>query len=282
MGRKTLTSLAISSTGNCIDLHFRGYNCLRFRYLFSMRIEGKEGEEPKVPKMGYALKIRSFIKTKIRSLFHVDVTDPCLFPESEKRWKAVLKNIVREKRGDVEHHKEVDPTTMLKIYKLAGHLKKAIEGRGSADYVNLLGKIDPTLHNSIHTLVQDIAMMILETYEVRRGRENMENLEVTDFQVFDDNIYEFRYIRKTISEPEKQNPLGTNPRCAGVIPFIEMANGFNPAEFFEFYMNLLPKEPNKSKNKVFLFPMARKPSNKFSIHNPAHKLYEANMKGGTS
>jgi hypothetical protein len=231
--------------------------------------------------MATASKIRSCIKMKIKDLYKVDVTDSCSFPEAEKSWKSMKKNIVKEKRGEVDHHPEIDPDTLLKFYKLASNIKVAVEGRGTPEYWNLLKEVPVHLHVKMNYIIQYVAMMILESYEVRRGVENMENLLVSDFKVFDDPLYKFKYVRKVISEPEKQNQMGTNSQCAGVIPFIKLAGAINPGEFFQWYMGLLPTEAHKTKGQNYLFPKPYSPSKKFDIHNPKQCLFETNKKGGS-
>jgi hypothetical protein len=232
--------------------------------------------------MATACKIRSSIKMKIKVLYKKDVTDACLFPESEKAWKSLQKNIVKQKRGEVQHHREVAPATLIKIYELAKHIKAAIDARGTDEYSDLLKRVDVQHHMKMNYIVQYVAMLVLESYEVRRGCENMENLLVTDFKVFDDELYDFKYVRKVISEAEKQNPLGTNSQCAGVIPFIMLAGEFVPGEWFQWYMGLLPAEANKTHGKNFLFPKPKSYSLKFNIHEKDHCMFEANKKGESS
>ena len=40
-------------------------------------------------------------------------------------------------------------------------------------------------------------------FEVRRGGENMDNLVADDFKIFGNEVLEFKYIRKCVSEKEK-------------------------------------------------------------------------------
>ena len=48
-----------------------------------------------------------------------------------------------------------------------------------------------------------------------------------------DEQFEFNYIRKVVSEAEKNQQGGSNSRCHGVIPFLHLAAGFNPGAFFQ-------------------------------------------------
>ena len=70
-----------------------------------------------------------------------------------------------------------------------------MESRGSGDYEEKLKKIPARYHDRVHCLVQWGAELILMMYEVRRGVENLDVLEATQFKVFEDDLYDFKYIR---------------------------------------------------------------------------------------
>ena len=75
---------------------------------------------------------------------------------------------------------------------------------------------------------------------------------------FEHWYFERWYIRKVYSEAEKNNPMGSNTQCAGVIPDMDMqGSGFNPFSYFKTYNSLLPTEPHSKYQKYFLFPMGR-------------------------
>ena len=76
--------------------------------------------------------------------------------------------------------------------------------------------------------------MILNFYEVRRGSENLDELKVASFKVFEDNNYEFRYLKQIVSEQDKNHPLGTNVRCNGVITYMTIDGNFNPGEYLKY------------------------------------------------
>ena len=92
----------------------------------------------------------------------------------------------------------MDPRTLLKIYQLLMDAKNVIDSRGSTDYEEKLRKVPARYHDRVHYLVQWGAELILMMYEVRRGVENLDVLEATHFKVFDDDLYDFKYIRSII------------------------------------------------------------------------------------
>ena len=103
--------------------------------------------------------------------------------------------------------------------------------------------------------------------------------------MFEDDCYEFKYIRQIVSEQDKNHRDGTNVRCNGVIPVMTIYGSFNPGEYLEFYMSFLPLEATKINSEGgWLFPRARKHGvGAYNIHNPKEmKLFEPNMKGNLS
>ena len=219
---------------------------------------------------------------EIKERHQVDVDDICLFPNHDKLWKSIGKMLVNQGRNTTEHHEEVHPETMLKIYQLLALLVKVVKARGTAEYKDLLAQLPAELHGSYHNTFQWGAMFILIMFEVRRGKEGMEFLQVGHFQEFSDEIWDFKYIRKIVSESEKNNPLGSNTLCHGVIPDMNLPSGFNPFQYFKTYLSHLPTEPHKDYQKIFLFPMGRRQqSNKFCLHDPDQPLYEQNKKSKT-
>ena len=93
------------------------------RFFFSMRVEAADDGTEKLPKRKYAEKIRSSVKCTIQNLYRVDITDPCLFPEASKKWKAFVAELV-------DHHDKIDPVTVQLIYELMVNVKIALEAIG--------------------------------------------------------------------------------------------------------------------------------------------------------
>ena len=199
-----------------------------------------------MPKKAYAEKIKSNIKIKIAEEYKVDVYDPILFPNLPNKWKAFVAELVKKRRAEVDHHEEVDPVTMESIFVMLANVKEAIESRGKKEYEDILSRIPAEYHDKLNYLLMWGAQLILTLYEVRRGGEGLEELKKKDFDVIEDRIYDFKYIRKVESEKEKNHKEGSNSSCHGVIPFLDLAEGFNPGEYMEFYMSLVPDNLTKT------------------------------------
>lgn len=165
------------------------------RFFFSLRVVAADDGTEKLPKRRYAEKIRSNIKCVMVERFKVDITDPASFPQAAKRWKSFLAELVKNNRAETEHHEEVDPETMNAIMKLLVNVKNALLARGTEKYNELLSKIPAGYHGQLNYLLQYGALFILTLYEVRRGREGLELLRKADFTIFEDAVFDFKYIR---------------------------------------------------------------------------------------
>ena len=250
-----------------------------FRFFFQVRVKDKDGNIL-VPKKNTLAAYKSAIRMEVKELHKVDIFDSCLFPEHQKLWRSVEKMLVSEGRSETRHHDEVEPNTMRKIYHLLSLVEDLINSRGIPEYEEKLAKLPAHLHANVHKLLQWGAMFILIMFEVRRGSEGIENLEVEHFQVFEDAIFNFRYMRKVVSEAEKNQQLGSNSQCHGVIPDMLIDDVLNPFSYMQTYIGLLPTDAHKEKGKRYLFPMCRASNQaKFNLHDPNEKLFEANKKG---
>jgi len=249
------------------------------RYFFQYRVKGKTGEEM-LPKRQTAQAVRSRLKSELIAQYKIDITDNLKFPDNEKKWKALVMEIVAAGRNETTHHEEVFPETMLAIYQLLGKVVAVLMARGTPDYQRLLATIPADVQGRLHVVLQWGAIFVLQMFEVRRGVENLEFLEAPDFKEISDKLWDFQYIKNTKSEAEKNNPGGNNTRCHGVIPDLLISDNFNPFKLFQLYKSLIPVVPNKKTGKIYLFPKPRLSSKKFSPHDAAAPLYESNQKVG--
>lgn len=249
-----------------------------FRYFFQYRVKGKTGEEM-LPKRQTAQAVRSRLKSELIAQYKIDITDNLKFPDNEKKWKALVMEIVAAGRNETTHHEEVFPETMLAIYQLLGKVVAVLMARGTPDYQRLLATIPGDVQGRLHVVLQWGAIFVLQMFQVRRGVENLEFLEAPDFKEISDKLWDFQYIKNTKLEAEKNNPGGNNTRCHGVFPDLLISDNFNPIKLFQLYKSLIPVVPNKKTGKIYLFPKPRLASKKFSPHDAAAPLYESNQKG---
>ena len=247
-------------------------------YFWSMKVESGQR-----PKKNYASKLKTSIKMQMIEDYKVDITDEKLFPQFTKRWKSFVDKLAEEGRADTTHKEEIPATTLEKIYELLWNVKEALENRGAEDYeAKYLSKIPATYHDQLNKVLQWGAALVLVFYEVRRGKENLDELKALAMKVMEDENYVFKYIKNVLSETDKNHPGGTNVRCYGVIPFMEVNGSWNPGLFFEFYLKFIPTKPTKEHLPGgWLFPRPRKHSTaSLNIHKAGEmQLYEPNMKG---
>ena len=85
---------------------------------------------------------------------------------------------------------------MEAIWKLLASVKDIFEARGTKEYrAKLTAEIPLSWQNKINYILQFGMQFILTLYEVRRGRENLDQLRRNDFEIIEDKIYNFKYIR---------------------------------------------------------------------------------------
>ena len=164
------------------------------RFFFSLRVTANDGVE-KLPKKGYAGKIRSNLKCAILDKYRVDIQDALIFPNASKKWKSFVNQLVVNNRSEVEHHEEIDPITMACITELIVDAMDALVARGTASYMENFTKIPIGWHGRLNYILQYGAQFILTLYEVRRGKEGLELLKNSDFVTFEDSVFDFKYIR---------------------------------------------------------------------------------------
>ena len=197
-----------------------------------------------------------------------------MFPLSAQRWKSYASELADEGLADTTHYGEVDPYTMEAIFTLLNDTAAALKNRGTPEYDSLLNKIPVHWRNKLNYILQYGAEFAAQMFGVRRGQENMRDLKKADFQILEDHIKDFKYIKQISSEKDKNHKLGTHASLNGCIPYVQFAK-WNPGEYFEQYLSYLPEEGTG-----LLFPKSRQPSNTFSLHDPETMvLYSSKMPG---
>lgn len=255
------------------------------KYFLTMEVTvTEEGQEMKRrPKLGYAKKIRSGLKSIIKEELKIDLFDVTMFPNHKKQWDSLTHKLATEGLAETEHFGEVDPVAMEKIMELVNNVYEALVSRGEADYMDKLKKVPLVLQPKMHTVLQRGAHFIHNLFEVRRGGENSRDLRKAHFKVMEDPVKNFKYVKHVRSERDKNHKTGTESALNGCIPFLDFPQ-MNPGKIFEFYLSCLHDEPTMEKYKEdgkggYLFPRPRWGSH-FNIHSPREKiLYEANMAG---
>ena len=255
------------------------------KYFLTMEVEVKEGGHvvKRRPKLGYAKKVRSALKCQIEEDYKINIFDVKQFPNHKKQWLSFVYKLATEGLAETEHFAEVDPVTMEAIMELINDVYEALAARGQPDYMSKLQKVPLGLQKDMHVVLQRGAHFIHNLFEVRRGGENSRDLRKSHFEIISDPVKNFKYIKHTRSEKDKNHRTGTQSSLHGCIPFLDLPK-MNPGKIFAFYLSSLPGEPTLAKLKEdgtggYLFPRPKWGA-KFDIHSPKEKiLYVANMPG---
>ena len=123
-----------------------------FRYFFKLRVVAKDDGEEKLPKRQTAEAIKSHIKKTIQEKYKLVISDPCVFPEMEKKWKAFVAELVDKGRNKTDHHEEVEAQTFIKIHNILMDVMVALKARGTPEYEVKLSKIPAEYHGSLHKI----------------------------------------------------------------------------------------------------------------------------------
>ena len=197
-----------------------------------------------------------------------------MFPQSAQRWKSYMAELAAEGLADTEHYGEVYPDTVEAIFILLNDAAAALRARGTPRYDALLNKIRVEWRNKLNYILQYGAQFAVQMFGARRGGENLRELKSRDFQILEDLVKNFKYIKQITSEKDKNHELGTQASLNGCIPYVQFPL-WNPGQFLEDYLSYLPKEGTG-----LLFPQPRQPSKAFNIHDPETMVLYCSKKPG--
>jgi hypothetical protein len=275
--RKTLERFAAflkQETGLSVEESVRGdkeeFSRAFGRYLFQLRVTGKSGQR-RLPSRQTAEGIKSNLKNEIIDRYRVDITDPCIFPSTRRKWASFVAMLKADDPGGSsaphEDHRP-QPEAMLKVFRLLAGLEAAL--RCQKDEEGQTGSALPApLQRRPYAALQWGVALLLTMFRLRRTTERPENLEANTFEEVEDKMLGVRGYRRAGSQ--------------GVIPDIDIG-GLNPFSLLNLYLSLLPSEPNQRDGKRFLFPRPRCPSGSFDPlerrFDPLERRFEINQKVG--
>ena len=240
-------------------------------FFFTVRVMAADDKTVKYPKKNTAEKMRSNLKCHFKEKFRIDITDLAEFPNANQYWKSFIDELAKSNRAETNHRKEVNPSSIKAIMDLLTDVKDALMSRGTPEYQEKLTKIPVEWQSKLNYLLMWGSIFIVMLFEVRRGREGIAELMLSDFDIINDNVYSFKYIRKTRSEVTKNHREGSNSSNHGVIPFLSMDGSFNPGEIFSYYIE---QARSTDPNVKVLFRKPRDVSAKFNPHDPSLPMYE--------
>ena len=109
---------------------------------------------------------------------------------------GIVKNIKDAGRGEVDHTKTMPEDVQTSIHKLLGNLIATMEFRKDGDeiaYKESLKNLPSEFRNSYHILLLWGAQYIITTFDLRRGREGIQELTKGHFKLVVDKNGEKRF-----------------------------------------------------------------------------------------
>ena len=157
-------------------------------FFYTLRVR-----EDEWPMLGNAEGIRSHIKSQMLMNYNIDISNQESFPDTESNWNKYTIQLTHEGKAYTKHKEEIPPATIDNIYMLLVRAQSALENRHSDNYVeDYLAKIPTDLHDKLHRVVMFGACFLVIFFEVRRSREGLESLILTDFKLVEDETFNFR------------------------------------------------------------------------------------------
>ena len=249
------------------------------RFFFGLRVENNSMR----PKQSYAEKIKRSIKGQILTDFGVNIYEQPKFTVFQTGWNGYSKTLLKDGRAEVEHKNEIPARVLEKILVLLHDGVRAIKARGTEEYGELLAKLPVHVQHHLNILLQYGSQFELTRFNVRRGRENINEFKKADLKLQGDDNYDFRYYRVVKAEGDKNHKrTPTNVAQGGVIPYLKMnKEGYNPGELIELYLRFVPdKATMEGKTDGLLFVRPRVPCSKLDLHDPNNfNWYSENCPG---
>ena len=127
--------------------------------------------------------------------------------------------------------------------------------------------------NDYHRLLQWSVQFVLSLFDIRRGREGLDELKVHHYVKQHNQELKMDYYMKAMGEQTKNHKTDSEDLSnAGIIPCVENSYGTNPGLVLDIYLSHL------NPNCEFLFQRPQRPSKGFHLDD-AQVLYEKTKVG---
>ena len=195
----------------------------------------------------------------------MDISDKMQFPIFNEFYSGWMKKLKQEGKGDTTHRPDIPAASLKKIHELAKLLHELVTGNPDDEsYQELMEQVpilpdDKGNDKGHHYLTQNVIMFLVCHYLARRGREGLDQLKKTHFELLNDDEGNY-YYKKVVGEASKNHKDDNEDlEEGGLIPFEPTSEGLSPGQFFKDWISKLnPDNP-------YLFQRPRRLSSKFSL-----------------
>ena len=247
-------------------------------YFSSVKVQQKDstGElVDMIPKQRTMDALKSNLKLAIlqKTENKIDILNKIQFPNLGRLVKGVQKDIKKQGRGETDHKRPMGKNDLSKIFKFITQITKLFQARGTEEFSTLLKEIPMEYRNDYHRLLQWSVQFVLSLFDIRRGREGLDELKVQHYIKQHNQELKMDYYMKAMGEQTKNHKTDSEDLSnAGIIPCVENSYGTNPGLVLDIYLSHL------NQNCEFLFQRPQRPSKGFHL-DVDQVLYEKTKVG---
>ena len=161
------------------------------------------GNKNELPKRGTIETTKSFIKSYIRKKTTWDISDRVQFPLFTEFYSGWMKTLKNEGKADTSHQPDIPAATLKRIHEVGKILHELVTGNpDDQSYQDLMEQV-PVLPDKdgkdkgFHYLCQNVIIFLVCHYLARRGREGLDSLKKSHFELQNDQEGNF-YYKKVI------------------------------------------------------------------------------------
>jgi hypothetical protein len=241
--------------------------------IFRGSCDVRVGSEYEYPKINSIECIKSHIKMMVIELFNVDLTNPTTFPQHKVWWNKYKHGLKCQGKMAVKHHKPLPPQFLEKFQKLIILLFSISDSRGDdLRYEALLMQLPVQFTPNWNKLLGHCVQFMFQLFFVLRGQETIDKVMITNIERVESDSLAYAYYKLV-----KGNTDLRGEGSGGIMPCLDIAEGFNPGLLLEKYLAL---RPEGSVDYLFLCAKYISKKEQKELSNPNTVLFEPNRKIG--
>ena len=144
---------------------------------------------------------------------------------------SYVKNLKTKGKADTKHNPSIPEDDLIQVFQLGVVLHGILDGSNDD-----LTRLPADWENTYHYLAQYVAIVILEFHLGRRGREGINSLKKSDFDIFE-HPKVGRYYQKIKGEASKNHKMDSEVlENGGIIMFSMNKYGLNCGQYLKDYI----------------------------------------------
>ena len=187
---------------------------------------------------------KSFLRGNILKKTNLDLTNATIFPGFKRFYDGYCKTLKSAGKGNVTHNPEVPDDHLSKIYSLLNTIHGLMLGDpNDPSYEQLISTIPENFIKDIHYIALYGAIVLITQFLAKRGREEIDSYEKTDFDLREDEDGN-RFYKKIVGRRSKNHQKDSEnvEETGGLILFEPTPENLSPGQYLhDFFEKLSPK-----------------------------------------